>query len=415
MREGIGIADQRNWRGTIYQLLLGLLLLLLPVQFALGTEIRFAPSDVVLLLLVLFGGFRIATSRDDWSAWHLVLLAMFSASLLTSALRYGSVTRWALINKYVGLLVLLVLYLVIVQYARTPRAVWRIAQLVVWSVFLQGVFALPLYFIGLRYAPLHTYRIQALAADPNAYGGLVVLAIALHWATVNTPARLISRRLAWPVTLVLVLNLLLCFSRSAWIGFVFVVLSILIFRRRAWPHVAVPFALGVSLVLIFFRSYFITQIWPLIDRHEQVTARVVIIEDAMTTFVAHPIFGGGLGSYIDTYGYQIHNTFFWMLAEMGVVGATVFIIFVGIFALRGYRAYKAADEQYRGLMAGLLIAHLAMIGLSVGIEAFYQRSWWVVMALLNASWVLMVKRGAVPVAHDTAVTAAADGAHAAGE
>lgn len=409
MREGIGIAERRSWRSASYRLVLVLLLLLLPVQFAIGLDIHFAPCDVVLLLLVLFGGVRISTSRDDWSLWHLVLFAMFSVSLLMVAIRYGSVTSWALVNKYLGLVLLLALYLVVVQYARTREDVRNIARLVLYSIVLQATIFLPLYFVGLHYAPLHVYRIQALDADPNAYGGLVVVALALHWATVNTPGRLVPRKLAWPVTLVLTFNLLLCFSRSAWIGFVFVMLAILILRRRAWTHVVVPFLLGAFVVLFFFRAYFIHDIWPLINRQQQVTARVVIIQDAMNTFYAHPVFGGGLGSYIAQYAAQVHNTFFWMLAEMGMVGATVFVMFVGTFALRAFRAYRAADEEYRGLMAGLLISHLAMIGFSVGIEAFYQRSWWVIMALINAGWVLFVRQRSAEVSARAAETPRTDG------
>lgn len=387
------MAQRTHWSGPAYQLLLALLILLLPVQFSVGLDIRIAPSDFVLVLLVLFGGVHIITSRADWSVWHLLLLATFSAALLHAAIRYGQVSRWALINKYVGLLLLLILYLVVVQYARSLPAIQRIAKLVTYSVFIQAAIALPLYFLGLAWEPLRVYRIQGLAADPNAYGGLIVVALALHWATVNTPGRLIPRRLAWAVTIVLLTNLLLCFSRSAWIGFLFVLCAVLLFRRRAWAHVIFPFLLGTVVVLVFFRSYFLDDIWPLIARPSQVSGRVVIISDAFEVFLQHPLFGSGLGSYMEEYGLQVHNTFFWTLAEMGVIGAVVFVGFVGAFVVRGYQAYRRAGDDYRGLMAGLLLGHIAMIGLSVGIEAFYQRSWWVVMALLNAGWVALVRRG----------------------
>ena len=380
-----------SWTGSFYHFLLVLLIILLPVQFATSFEIRLVPADFVLVLVVLVGGVRFVTSKDDWSIWHLILVVLFSASILNASLVFGVLSRWAVVNKYVGLLVLMLLYLVVVQYARSLPAVWRIARLVLISVTLQATVALPLYFVGLAYEPLHVYRIAALAADPNAYGGLIVLALSLHWATVNTSRRLMPRRLAWPVTLILLGNLLFCFSRSAWIGFAFVVAAILVLRRRAWPHIVLPLLAGVIVVLIFFRSYFAQEIWPYIARPAQIEGRFTILEDAVSSFVSHPVFGIGLGTYLATYGVQVHNTFFWLLAEMGMIGATAFLCFVAVFILRGFRAFRAADEEYRGLAAGLLIAHVAMVGLSLGIEAFYQRSWWVVMALLNACFVQLVR------------------------
>ena len=229
---------------------------------------------------------------------------------------------------------------------------------------------------------------RGLAADPNAYGGLIVMALALHWATVNTNARLVPRLLAWPVTVVLLCNLLFSFSRSSWIAFAFVACVTPILRRRSWAHVIAPIGLATMLVLLFFRSYFAAEIWPLVARPSQVVGRFTILEKAVETFVAHPITGAGLGSYLREYGLQVHNTLFWMLAEMGVVGAVVFIGLALTFVIRGWRAYRMTDEENKGVVAGLLVAHLAMLGLYLGIEALYQRSWWVVMALLNASWAL---------------------------
>jgi len=383
----------RSWHGGAYRFLLVLLILFLPVQFATSASLRFAPSDAFLMLLLLFGGIRMVTTRRDWSVWHALILAVLSASVLNSALRYGEVTRWALFNKYLGIVVLLLLYLCVVQYTHSLSTIRQVARLVVLSVVLQAMLALPLYIVGLRYAPLYVPRIQGLAADPNAYGGLIVMALALHWATVNTNARLVPRLLAWPVTVVLLCNLLFSFSRSSWIAFAFVACVTPILRRRSWAHVIAPIGLATVLVLLFFRSYFAAEMWPLVARPSQVVGRFTILEKAVEAFVAHPITGAGLGSYLQEYGLQVHNTLFWMLAEMGVVGAVVFVGFALTFVIRGWRAYRMTDEENKGVVAGLLIAHLAMLGLSLGIEALYQRSWWVVMALLNASWALVSIRG----------------------
>jgi len=402
--------------GRMRWVLLVLLVLMLPIQFVTTSSVRFAPADAVLIVLLLTSALLIATKRDDWSVWHLVLLGVFSASLLNAAFLYGTVTSWAILNKYAGILLLLLLYLMIVQYVRSLRSIWRIARLLVLGVVLQASVALPLYFAGLFYAPLHVARIQALAGDPNAYGGLLVVALALHWSTVYSPGRIVPRLLSWPVTLLLMGNLVFCFSRSGWIAYAFLVCAILVLRPKAWPHVVLPIVFGSVFVAVFMRGYFVNSILPLMLRPDQVSGRMTIIENAVHAFVQHPIFGGGLGSYLAQQDVQVHNSFFWMLADMGMVGALALVGLVGALAVRGYKAYRAVGDDYRGLVLGLFISHLAMIGLSLGIEALYQRTWWVVMALLNACWVLTVRRteATAKAAAQAVVVGAAPGGASAG-
>jgi putative inorganic carbon (HCO3(-)) transporter len=371
--------------------LLLVLVFLLPVQFLTTTSIRFAPTDAVLGLALIVSGLWIATKRDDWSIWHFVLLALLSASLLDSAFRYGMVSNWAVLNKYVGLVALLLLYLLITQYARSLHDIWRVSRLLVFAVVLQGAVFLPLYFLGTFFPPFHVARIQALAGDPNAYAGMVAVALALHWSTVYSPGRLVPHRLAWPVTLILLGNLLFSFSRSGWIAFAFIVCAFFLLRPRVWRHIAVPAFFAVVFVAFFMRGYFEQTILPLMLRPEQAAGRVNIIQGAMRAFLVDPIFGGGVGSYLQQQNIQVHNSFFWMLADMGLLGAVTFVGLVGALAVRGYRAFRAAEGEFRGLVLGLFVAHLAMIGLSLGIEALYQRTWWVIMALLNACWVLTVR------------------------
>jgi hypothetical protein len=39
----------------------------------------------------------------------------------------------------------------------------------------------------------------------------------------------------------------------------------------------------------------------------------------------------------------------------------------------------------------LLLAHAAMLGVAMGIEAFYQRHWWLVMALIASAYSLTLR------------------------
>ena len=368
-----------------HRYLLAVLVFLLPVQLETSRGINFALSDVVLLLVLILGIARMRTSRSDWSLWHVLLLPLLWFGAINTYLSYGFISRWAVLNKFVGIVVLLLLYLVVVQYARSLEAVRHLAKLLLYSVIIQAAIALPMYFVGLVYPPFHTARISGFLLDPNAYGGFMVVGLCLHWSTVNTRCQLVGRALAGATSALILLNLFFTFSRSSWIGLAVVLVVAPLINRRCWRHVVIPPAIGVALVLLVFRSYFMRKLLPLVLRPQQITGRLNIIDNAIGSFLSHPLFGAGLGSFLHQNGVQVHNSFMWMLAELGVVGAGVFVGFVTWFVFRGVRAHRHVGPGYRELVAGLLTAHLAMIGLSLGIEAFYQRYWWVVMALLSAS------------------------------
>ena len=47
---------------------------------------------------------------------------------------------------------------------------------------------------------------------------------------------------------------------------------------------------------------------------------------------------------------------------------------------------------HRSGVLALLLAHTAMFGLAMGIEAFYQRHWWLVLGLIASSYSLTLSR-----------------------
>jgi putative inorganic carbon (HCO3(-)) transporter len=104
----------------------------------------------------------------------------------------------------------------------------------------------------------------------------------------------------------------------------------------------------------------------------------------MTLFRENVLFGAGLGSFARSEGLIVHNTALWFLTEMGLLGLVAFLGFILWFAYRAARSYRRSCAMEKRLMLALLVAHLAAAGLSVGIEAFYQRYWWVIMSLIGA-------------------------------
>jgi O-antigen ligase len=82
----------------------------------------------------------------------------------------------------------------------------------------------------------------------------------------------------------------------------------------------------------------------------------------------------------------------WFLADFGIVGLLALLTFLCWFFVQAWRTYRSAPAQEQPIALAMLLAHAAMLGLAMGIEAFYQRAWWMVLALIAASSGLMLQR-----------------------
>jgi hypothetical protein len=86
----------------------------------------------------------------------------------------------------------------------------------------------------------------------------------------------------------------------------------------------------------------------------------------------------------------------WFLADFGIVGLVVVLGFLTWFFVKAWQAYCSAPVREQGLVLGLLLGHASMLGLAMGIEAFYQRPWWMIFGLIASSYCLTLGRTRVP-------------------
>jgi O-antigen ligase len=128
------------------------------------------------------------------------------------------------------------------------------------------------------------------------------------------------------------------------------------------------------------------------SRPKQVQGRFELIQDAFQAFRQHPFLGGGIGSFRLGEGEVAHNSAMWFLADFGIGGLAVLLAFVGWFFAKSWFAYRFAPAREQMLVLALLLAHTAMFGLAMGIEAFYQRHWWLVLGLIASSYSLTLSR-----------------------
>jgi hypothetical protein len=306
------------------------------------------------------------------------------------------------LNKDAGLLLPFLSYAAITSAITDWQDMRRILRIFTLSVVAENLLAiagfLAAYFFGMT-TPFTRYeglRLSGMLLDPNAYGGLLVVALVICEGGAWGRTPLLNRPLLWLARLTLALGILFTFSRSAWIGLGVAFLLLLAIR----PGVAIrPLLAGLfaaPCLLMLMGSRFVPIFEEMASRPEQVQQRVDLIEQAFQEFVSHPLLGGGLGSFRLSAGEVAHNSAMWFLADFGIAGLAAFLAFVAWFFLKGWFAFRFAPESERPVALALFLAHASMVGVAMGIEAFYQRYWWLVFGLIASGYSLAIRTASQP-------------------
>ncbi|MBC3193500.1 O-antigen ligase family protein [Pseudonocardia sp. C8] len=406
-RRGAASQADRPFR-TLPGVLLAAYVALMPIQLeagSFGLPLRLAPSDVALAAYLVVALPRIRYVPRAWSAWLLVLPALMGTGMLVAYVRSGYLTQYAYLQKAAGLVILLAGFACLVDFARSWDRLRGLLRVFMVSVLLNataGVFGYVLAaaagtVIPVLNEPFPGVRLTGFLIDPNAFGGLVAVALLMHLVTTTAARPLLTGPVARVADVVLPVALLLTFSRSAWIGFTAGVLALAALRPRAAARPLRRMVAGALLavpLLGTFLALLLANPLGLIQRPDQVQSRLSIGEDALAELARSPLLGTGVGTYQERHGVIVHNTTLWFLTELGLVGLLVFLALVWSVASRLLGAHRLAPPDERPLALALLAAHAAMLGLSVGIEAFYQRHWWLVIGLGAAAWSLSARRPA---------------------
>lgn len=366
---------------------------LLPYLFTVGPQLNFAPADCCLVLVLLLAPGQLKYSKSAWTGWHVTLLLTFAAGSFISAVRTGGLSRYELVNKDFGLLLLFLGYAAITSAVTEWGDLRHILRAFTLSVVFLNVVAvcafLAGYFFGIV-TPLTSYggsRLSGMLLDANAYGGLLVVALVICEGGSWGPAPLFRGLQLFLCRLTLGLGILFSFSRSAWMALGLALILLCVVRSAVAVRLALAALIGGPCLLLLMGHRFLPFFEQMASRPEQVQNRLTLIRDALATIEQYPFLGAGLGSFRLEEGAIMHNSALWFLADFGLAGIAVLIGFLGWFFVKAWEAYRLAPDEEKPMALALLLAHTAMIGLAMGIEAFYQREWWLVMALIaSSSW-----------------------------
>jgi hypothetical protein len=378
--------------------------------------------------------------------FNIHLAAMTAVIVLAFAhgwLDFG-LTAWAFTNRFAGWFVLLA-YLATgaLAVAHGGQAGLRL----VLRCFIGAVLAITaldaLIFSGVRIGiaipeELIVPRLEGFAQNPNAFALQLVLAIAAIIAVVDR---------ARPQTLCLALALVgLWFSgsRAAFIALGVLLLIALVMRAVSLRRLLIAAAMALATVevvdwlpeivitVVRASQVVVNFVWgaiaavialitsspqpsgPLLTGELVLTPprfsaleiiaggygssnvqRIASLEGGLAMFEAHPLFGAGLGAFIESYTRAhgvplvIHSTPLWLLAETGIVGLLVFL--APLLRILKHETYDAERKDPARIF--LLLALPAFAAIAAVHDILYQRPFWLLIgAALACQPALMQRR-----------------------
>lgn len=306
-------------------------------------------SGLIAVFVVLFGARAVAMgSHTPIELWVDEILA--PATLFWAASRV--MTSQALTQRLCGCLTFLG-----ASVACLGLAEWRLHfQLATWSGFEPFVDSFA-----------HVVRVSGPYGDPTSYGTVLVMCIAAtyYWWQTSTSS------LGGLALLVELLGTYPTFTKTTWIGALLVVLVMVGVRPRAVGRAlgfALALAVAVFLALTLLRSN------PVIEERvfhsgRNFTARLGDFLQGWHIFVAHPLWGVGIGHFIaaqqhtatvyvfgQTAAQSPHNNLIVLAAENGLSGVLPYLLVLLVAGLLVHRYRCVAKSREEALFGLVLLA-----------------------------------------------------------
>ena len=366
-------------------------------------------------LLLPFCGVAIAISllmqRSFWPAWKprffigwiIALCLVMGIALIQGYITNGTISNWALINKFCGFFIL-ICYLALGGWIasnvkNTDHTLWLFARgFVLFGLILLLVSLIVT--ITVQITPLNLSipltKWEGLMANRNSFVLCVLFSLILLESYRHTTTPLLP---PWTVQLFWFLLPAFAFfngSRSGWIlGGVIILMIFLRAPKNSlkfilpWLAIGIAFITGLQQFTPVNNPDFGYQYQRLIQGTTQDVMyrgdqkRLIALEDGIELYQqSNPILGGGLGSFrpfqeqkrskfIDI----IDCTPLWLLTEMGILG---FFTFLAFFTLCLKNLYETRHSPFhRALFYFLLV----FAGMSLLHEIMYSRFVWFALGL----------------------------------
>lgn len=180
---------------------------------------------------------------------------------------------------------------------------------------------------------------------------------------------------------ILIFSMLLISSKMNLIKklLIFILIMICIFNINNIAKLLLDFTVEVFDVE---RSYSITKLYNMLDSRgigEMFGSRYYIYEEAINEIWQHPIFGMGIASFNDKYGYFPHNIFLDVYSTFGIILGTIYLIYI---IKLGMKLHKISKENIQvRILFIFMLSNLMKLLLSK--TFIYDQTIWLYIALGN--------------------------------
>lgn len=216
-------------------------------------------------------------------------------------------------------------------------------------------------------------RAIGTSVDPNSYGGMLALVIALAATQLFASRPVLQRWVLISIVALMSLTLLLTFSRAALIGVIMAAmyLATIRYRRLWWAMIAAGVLALLLMTGLGIAEDFLHRMSEGLQFRDQAQQmRLAEYQNALNIIARYPWFGIGFGQApeIDLVA-GVSSIYLTIAERMGLIGLTAFIGIVGSWFVITWRAAPKLDEERASWLLGTQAGIVA--ALAVGLVDHY--------------------------------------------
>jgi hypothetical protein len=342
---------------------------------------------LVWILQIMTGARRELVTTNLGGPVLIFLLLALAAFVL--GLGHAPLTSY-IVRHFAEILLSVMLFFLVLNTVQTPERLEQLMRALILCAFGASLAGVVLYFLPdelairvlsslrpfgypigpgvlwyIRDDPTLPQRATSTSVHPNVLGSMLNLTICLTVPQLFASRPVIRRRYLVPILGTMVLCMGLSISRSALVGvgLALAFISVLRYRKLGWLLVLA----AVLLLLLPQTQEYVAHLIAGFRFEDLATQmRLGEYKDAFTLISRYPILGVGFAGSpdIDTY-IGVANVYLLIAEEMGLVGLTSFLVVMGVFFVRFWRARRTvvSDQRLEPIWWGL---HAAVVGAMVG-------------------------------------------------
>lgn len=343
------------------------------------------------------------------------ILIIYIYVCILSVLNALNIKRSIIMLSWLGYYIFGVYFLTIniVQDRKTLEKTMKILFISASIVSLYGLFqfigdilCLPLSITGLKLGYSKAVwgfpRIHATHGEPLYFGNYLLLVLPVCFISYINKIYFFKKFWHRMILILLSMVFILTFSRGVWLGMLSgIVYTFFLLMGRFKKYISIKKIIIILILLVFVMSVFFT-IFPQTGGFNFIYKRFFDFEllsrresmgKAWKMFIENPLLGVGIGNYSDNIDTQIinnegcerlvpNNTSLEILSETGIIGFSVFLLFILIYIRKIIKSIKKSHNDYNKIfLISFLISFIGMLIQQQTFSGLTQIHFWFLIGL----------------------------------